>query len=284
MRTRPLRSLWPTGAFFLLAAVPAAVRGETALWDQWTGRLNGIDRDLRAEGRAAAGAQARELAGEIANHGGGTMGYLRAHADEFDGNRVGQGYLAESIALGRAAAYVAIAEAAQGHEEPARWFWYLAQNLDSRWRDADLAPYGAAAPVLGRHRIQPAAGQAVYGLDVIDPVSPEASKRSRFKQPERTRVSYPKRTADLASRDRFSEVINVQITVEADGTVTQPIALDAPKYPGLIYRAFLALGEWRYRPATQDGQPVPYRLVVQVVFADDRPQQPAFASPLAADE
>jgi len=265
-------SLTAAGCAAVLLLICGPLRAELALWDQWTKQLDAIDQQLREAKWESGGQMARELAKEIGNRSGGSMGYLRAYADQLDGARIGQGYLAEAIALGRCAAYVAIADAARGHNQEARWSWYLAQNLDSRWRVADLTPYGEAGASLLPHRIKPAAEQYPE-VDVIDPVKPEGANRSRFREPERFKVVYPKRPQDLASRDRFSQAIFVQVTVESDGTVTQPVVVDAPVYPGLIYEAFEAMSEWRYRPATLDGQPVPFRYVVPVVFADDRPEQ-----------
>jgi hypothetical protein len=272
MRRGSMASLLAAGSFIGLLLPPAAARGELALWDQWTHRLGAIERQLQEGQWESGGKLARELETEIANGSGGTMGYLRAYADQLDGARVGQGYMAESIALARSAAYVAIAEAAQGREDTARWSWYLAQNLDSRWRSADLAAYGKAGAFLVQNRIKPAAEQ-YPAVDVIDPVVPEGTHRSHFREPVRVKVVYPKRPQDLASRDRFSQALFIQVTVESDGTVTQPVLEDAPLYPGMIYAAFEAMSEWRYRPATLDGKPVPFRYILPVAFADDRPEQ-----------
>lgn len=267
-----MASLLAAGSFIGLLLPPAAARGELALWDQWTQRLSAIERQLHDGKWESGGKLARELETEIANGSGGTMGYLRAYADQLDGARVGQGYMAESIALGRSAAYVAIAEAAQGHGDTARWSWYLAQNLDNHWRSADLSAYGQAGAFLVQHRIKPAREQ-YPAADVIDPVVPEGVNRSHFREPVRVKVVYPKRPQDLASRDRFSQALFIQVTVESDGTVTQPVLEDAPLYPGMIYAAFEAMSEWRYRPATRDGKPVPFRYILPVAFADDRPEQ-----------
>jgi hypothetical protein len=256
------------------AAASAQDNQAGALWDQWTRKLAAIDQQLRAGAWEPAGEAARRLADEIANASGGTMGYLRAHADELDGNHVGQGYAAEAIALGRASAYAAIAEAMTGRQEAAAWHWYAAQNLDARWVRDDLQPYGDAAPFLRQHRIKVAADQ-VPELDVIDPVSPEGDHRTTFRQPERTAVVYPKRPKDLADRDRFSQAIFIQITIMADGTVEQPVVVDAPLFPGMMFKALAALSQWRYNPATLAGRPVPFRFVVPVVFSDDRPPQSA---------
>jgi Gram-negative bacterial TonB protein C-terminal len=274
MTRKPVSSVVATGLLTVFLLAPEATRGELPLWDRWTRQLDTLERQLQEGNWESCGKTARDLSEEIADHSGGTMGYLRAQGDHFDGAQVGQGLIAEAIALGRSVAYLALAEAAQGRWDQARWHWYLAQNLDSRWRTEDLSRYREAGAFLAQHRIKPAAEQYPE-TDVIDPVIPEGGHRSRFREPERTKVVYPKRPQDLASRDRFSHAIFVQVTVEQDGTVTQPVVVDAPMYPGLIYEALEAMSSWRYRPATLDGKAVPFRYIVPIVFADDRPEQSA---------
>lgn len=247
---------------------------ELTLWDQWTKKLDLIDHELRAADWSAASTLARGLAEEMVHQSGGTLGYMRAYADQLDGARIGQGYLAEAIALGRVAAYLALANAGQGKEQEARWYWYAAQNLDHKWVAADLSAYRGAGVVLAKHRILPE-HQQVAELDVIDPIVPEGAKKARFKEPERVRVVYPERPRDLAGFDRFSEALFVQVTIEADGSMTQAVLVDGLEYPSLMFKVFEAMSGWRYRPATFDGRVIPFRYVVPVVFKDDRPRQSA---------
>ncbi len=247
---------------------------EKALWDQWTKKLNTIDQQLKAGQWDAAGPLARALSDQMANGSGGTLGYKRIYADQLDGARIGQGYLAEAMALGRVGAYLALCNAAEGKEQEARWYWYAAQNLDNRWIATDLTAYGKPGAFLAKHRIKPRDEQHPE-VDVLDPIVPEGAKKARFQEPERTHVVYPLRPHDLAGLDRFSEALFVQVTVEQDGTLTQPVLVDGYEYPSLMYKVFEAMSGWRYRPATYDGKAIPFRYVVPVVFKDDRPEQSA---------
>jgi Gram-negative bacterial TonB protein C-terminal len=284
MKTAPFWSVMAACWLTLFLLAPPVAGQEKALWDQWTKQLEDLDRQMRGGQWDTAAPQARALADDMVNRSGGTMGYMRAYADQLDGARIGQGYLAEAIGLGRMGAYLALCEAAQGNQQVARWYWYGAQNLDSRWISADLAPYGSAGAFLAQHRIKPAAEQHPE-VDVLDPIVPEGAKKARFEEPVRVKAVYPHRPKDLAGRDRFSEALFVQVTIEQDGTVTQPILVDGYEYPSLMYKVFEALSGWTFRPATFDGKPIPFRYVVPVVFVDDRPAQSSvFFEPAARQE
>jgi hypothetical protein len=252
------------GSMLLAPLVPA--------WGQADpdARMRAVEAQLdRGEWEPALRA-AQALTADLARQSGGTRGDHRATADELGGAMADASPPAEGLVLGRAAALQALAEAALGRRDEARWHWYVAQNLDRRLIHMKLAHWGEAGAFLGRHRLAQAATQLAALTDVLDPVRPEAAG-SGFREPERTEVVYPPRPEDLRDRDRFSHVVFVQITVAADGEVVQPVVVDAAFYPGLVYRAFEALRQWRYRPATLDGAPIPFRYVVPVPFADDRP-------------
>lgn len=247
-------------------------RGDRA-WDE---QLKTLDSQLRQSRWEPARQEADALAREIAERSGGPKIDHREHARGPNAVSL-DGILApeEGLTLGRAVAYQAIAEAALGRQEEARWHWYLAQNLDGSLRNLDLTPYGAAGDFLRRHVLAPPEEQHAELVDVLDPVRPEGSASTSFKEPERTKTVYPRRPQDLSHRDRFSESVYTLITVNKEGLIEQPLVVSGNLYPGMLYKAFDALRQWRFTPATLDGKPVPYRYIVPVVFADDRPGQSA---------
>jgi hypothetical protein len=261
------------GASLLIAlamlAIPAAASGPG-----WRERLAAIEGQLHQKQWEGASQAARALTVEIAQRSGGTRGDHRANADELGGALSDPAPSEETRSLARSVAFQAIAEAALGQQQEARWHWYLAQNLDRNVRSLDLAPYGKAGEFLERHSLAPAKDLHADLTDVLDPVRPEKSG-SGFAEPVRTKAVYPRRPRDLRDRDRFSHVVFVELTVDAGGDVVQPVVVDAAYYPGLVYQAFEALREWRYQPATLNGKPIPFRYVVPVPFADDRPDQSA---------
>jgi hypothetical protein len=244
---------------------------------RWTDQLNQIEQQLRQGHWEAARQGAQFVSESLAEHGGGTIGDHRDTADKLGGAMAGPDPVAEGLALGRASALRAIAEAELERPDEARWHWYLAQNLSRKLRAMDLSPYGAAVDVLRKNLLSDATPQNAGMVDVLDPVRPEGSARPGFHEPVRINVTYPRRPQDLRKRDRFSHVVFVQITVDSTGQVSQPVVVDGGFYPGLIYRAFEALRTWKYKPASLQGKPVPFRYIVPVVFADDRPANPGVA-------
>ncbi len=243
----------------------------------WNAKLDAIDKQLRQGHWEAGRLAAQSVTEALIEHSGGTLGDHRATADELGGSVASSAPPAEAILLGRAAALRAIAEVGvERKKDEGRWHWYLAQNLYREVRIWDLTVYGngKVGQFLQRNLLVDADAEYKGLVDVLDPVNPEATARQGFKPPVRTQVVYPRRPQDLRDRDRFSHVVFVQVTVDEHGHVVQPEVVDGGFYPGLIYKAFEALREWRYQPATLNGKAVPFRFVVPIVFADDRPDSP----------
>ncbi len=271
------KSLWNVASVLgVIALLSGSALAENLAGSEqeWAQRLAGIDAQLRQAQWEPARKEAATLSESLAQRSGGTLGDHRATADALGGAMADPTPASEMKALARSSAYQAVAEAALGHQEEARWHWYVAQNLDRNFRTMDLSPYGKAGAFLTANILRDADDQHDEITDVLDPVRPERDG-SGFREPVRTKAVYPRRPHDLRDRDRFSHVVFVQLTVEKDGRVTQPMVMDAGFYPGLIYRAFDALREWRYEPASLNGKPIDFRYVVPVVFSDDRPEQSA---------
>lgn len=262
----------------ILLGIPCAGMAESLTRGArpWNEQLNTLESHLRQSRWEPARQAADNLAREIAERSGGPKIDHREHAQGPDAVSLdGLPAPEEGLTLGRAVAYQAIAEAALGRQEEARWHWYLAQNLDSSLRKLDLTPYGTAGDFLRHHVLAPPEEQHAELPDVLDPVRPEGAASTSFKGPERKKTVYPQRPQDLSGRDRFSETVFTLITVNKEGLIEQPLVVSGGLFPGMLYKAFDALRQWRYSPATLDGKPVPYRYVVSVVFADDRPEQSA---------
>lgn len=274
MRKPGWRAAQGIGALMLvLLAFPfRLLAAESQERQEWSARLAAIEGQLRHGQWEPARQAAQALAESLAQTSGGTRADHRANADELSGALSDPEPRPQTLALARASAFLALAEAALDRPEEASWHWYLAQNLDRTLRSFDLAPYGRAGAFLGQNLLASAEALHADVTDVLDPVRPE---KAGFQEPVRTRAVYPKRPRDLSARDRFSIVVFVQVTIDAAGRVVQPLVVDAAYYPGLVYEAFEALRDWRFRPATLNGEPIPFRYVVPVPFADDRPEQSA---------
>lgn len=254
-----------------IACAQAGGSPEASLWSEQLGR---IEEQLHQSQWEVARHMAQDFFENVVERSGGTLGDKREHADALAGATTEADRRAEGSALGRAAAFLAIAEAATERREDARWHWYLAQNLLGNLSSIQLQQYKKSAEFLQQHTLIEGHKEFAGKPDVVDPVRPEPTYAVAFREPERTRVVYPYLPRDLRGRDRFSHVVFVEISIDRTGHVSQPVVVDGGFYPGLTWRAFDALREWRYRPATLDGRPTSFRFVVPVAFADDRAALP----------
>jgi Gram-negative bacterial TonB protein C-terminal/NHL repeat len=258
------------GAVVLGGAANAQTAAEAAVPDRWSSRLQLVEQQLRESQWEAARHMSQAIFEELVENSGGTIGDKRIYADDLSGAMADSNPLAETLVLGRAAAFRAIAEASVERRDEARWHWYMAQNFLGDVSAIGLPNYRKSAQFLHRHTLMNGDREYAGMPDVLDPVRPEEAYGPKFREPQRTRVVYPYLPRDLRGRDRFSHVVFVQITVDATGQIVSPVVVDGGFYPGLTVRAFDALREWRYRPATIDGNPIPFRFIVPVAFADDR--------------
>lgn len=242
---------------------------------QWNEQLSELEQKVRQGKWEDARLAAQFISESLAERSGGTRADKRKHADELKGAVFGADPVPEGILLGEVAACRAIAEAKLRRWDEARWHWYIAQNLAAREIGRiDLSAYDYAGEFLQAQSLQNTYLHSADLVDVFDPVRPEGQYSRIFQPPVRTKVVYPRVPHDLHSRDRFSEAVNIQITVDETGKIVQPMLISAGFYPGAVYRALEALGEWRFEPARLNGKAVAFRYVVPVVFADDRPEKP----------
>jgi len=258
--------------FFTLGSICAAVAQTPFI--PADPQLRAIEEKLRHGEAEAARRAAQNYTEALVQRAGGTIGDHRADGDSLSGAMASSAPSADEVALAQACAVWAITEAVVDRREEARWHWYLAQNLSRAFSTIDLSAYGRGGAYLKRISIGSAEEMHSKVFDVLDPVRPGGKYGDSFREPVRTRVVYPRLPEDLRNRDRFSHVVFVQITVNPLGEIVQPTVMDAGFYPGLTYRAFEALREWRYEPARLNGKAVSFRYIVPVAFSDDRPSMP----------
>jgi TonB family protein len=68
-----------------------------------------------------------------------------------------------------------------------------------------------------------------------------------------------------ARKAKVKGVVTMSVTVNTKG-LAQDVTLDEKLGYGLDEKAVKAVKEWKFRPATRDGVPVPVRLVIRVNF------------------
>ena len=162
-----------------------------------------------------------------------------------DGLLVGE---ASATMLALAVVQQAVAESGLGHLEEAVWLLHLAQNLDARYRDVTLGSYGPAGAGLERFRLRqpgeaPAAG-------------PKLPAEGSYQPPRVLRQKDPK-TPNALAHARIAPDVEVEMVVGPDGQVLEPVLVDEPKYPSLVFAVLESLRGWRFEPARASGVPVP---------------------------
>jgi TonB family protein len=139
-----------------------------------------------------------------------------------------------------AVAHKALALAGLQRSDDAVWYWHVALNLYPAIGKSDMSMFGAPAEFLKQH---PLAFPDVprIGGNVRAPV---AVKRVEPQYP------YGAQYFHVTGAAIFESVIDKQ------GNVRDIVMLRALPAPTLSYCAMEALRQWKFRPATVDGEPV----------------------------
>ncbi|HEV7574305.1 MAG TPA: energy transducer TonB [Thermoanaerobaculia bacterium] len=142
----------------------------------------------------------------------------------------------EAALLARTVALRAASEDGLGNVDDANWYRQVAKLLDPQVvLPAMTTP--VPEPIEVRHVGVP--GDAASGKT-------EAPQRIRKRDPDRPGI--------VNALGQAMAVIEVAIDV--DGVVKQPRIVSSPA-PSVSYAALEAVKQWRFRPGTKDGKPVP---------------------------
>ena len=139
-----------------------------------------------------------------------------------------------------AVAHKAVALAGLGRNDDAIWYWHVALNLYPAIGESDMSMFGAPAEFLKQHPLHwpdlPRTGgnvKAPVALKRVEPVYPMGA-----------------RYFHVTGAAIFESVI------DKNGAVRDIEVLRALPSAPLTYCAFEALRQWKFQPATIDGQPV----------------------------
>jgi|GEM_PF-1682861 len=153
---------------------------------------------------------------------------------------------ASSKTLARTVALRAAAEDGLGNVDDTNWYRQVAKALDPQ---VVLPPM--TTPVPG-----PIA--AVHlGVPPVDatPAKVEAPQRTRKRDPERPAIVNALGVA----------VAELEVAIDVDGIVRQPRIIRSPA-PSVSYAALEAIKQWRFRPGTLEGKPVPVIFHITFTF------------------
>jgi protein TonB len=97
-------------------------------------------------------------------------------------------------------------------------------------------------------------------------------------------VDVPPKYTPEAARAKIQGTVQIRITILADGSVTDPVIMQSlDRVFGLDDNALAAVRQWKFKPATRNGVPIPVRVTANLVFTlrggDTMPPGPAYEPP-----
>ena len=224
---------WRFTALVLLCLAPA-LHARAGRLEKWNRALVGIDDALKA-GKYA---QAR---GES----------IRVTRWMLEGLGSGPDAM---YTLAVAGSFRALAEAGLGNTSEAEWYWCVATQLFPAFHGTNLAVYGRAGELIRDFDRSLDVPPASSAQDLTRAVPPVVLRKAHAK--------YPMGAID----NGLAQVIVVEVTISRDGLAKRPRIVDTGWEPSLAFAALEAVKEWRFRPASLDGQPVEFRFPLTVSF------------------
>lgn len=215
----------------LLAAPPAGAQDEP-LDPRLRAAMSEIRRELDSGRYARAQRQVRQAIEELLENG---------PADD------------DPSAVGRLLFYEALAAAGRDLPDTTAWAWSTARTIDPSLADESLSRWRQVGDRLASLPLRPVGEDG----DVID--SDGGTSFNLFDPPEGTAVTLPRQKKieelrfppSLRGRGIRGPVI-VQVILDRRGRPRDPLVRESP-HPLLSYAAVEAVSEWRFEPATVDG-------------------------------
>jgi TonB family protein len=174
---------------------------------------------------------------------------------------------AERAALGLTMAFRALAQAGLNANAWAICRWEAAQSLMPSLHDLDLSPYGSAGKAV-----------AAWQKEAFNSPFRRFSSLSQLAQsPEKKEFTKPVRTGDAAQpyypkaarRQHLTGKVILESILDTNGRICAPYVLRpaaADEEVPFAASALDAVCDWRFKPATIDGQPVKLYYTVTVNF------------------
>lgn len=167
----------------------------------------------------------------------------------------------------------AVVAANRGDGDEALWEWHVALNHDrahggGRMAERDLTSYGAAEELFAAHPLR-RRGRFPPGEAGLDP-----RVRGRRVEPAEPPADFETRALanDAALRESSAPVL-IEILVDADGSLRQPVVLSPWSHPVVIQWGLDNLRQMPpFRPAHVDGEPVPALQEIELELS--RPDRP----------
>lgn len=171
-------------------------------------------------------------------------------------DRLGSGDAATQI-FGMVVSHKALALAGLGRKDDALWYWHSMITLYPALATSDVSMFGEAGAFLDANR-KPRKPEP-FPRNSGTPLTP------RFTVPVLEKRVEPKFPRGARSSGAEGTLV-VSVLITREGTITAPVVLEPLPAPTLSYAALEALRQWRYKPATRDGEPIEVRFDLSVTF------------------
>ena len=228
--TRALASL------VILSVVVLWPAASFAQVDAWRKELDRIDNQLREKSYEAAKESAERLADRMVRDLGAGPG--------------------AAYTLAVTCAFRAIAEVGLGNEDVGLWYWRTAHNVFNDVTKADLSSYGSPAEFLKSSSFRARPGKVE--LEVLVPGGEIEPPKVRKKP----KPKYPKMMQSMG----VEAVYAVQVVVETDGSISEPLILRPVQEPTMAYVILESIRQWEFKPARREGKAVPVLYNLHVNF------------------
>ncbi len=161
--------------------------------------------------------------------------------------------------LGLATVLKAIAAYHLGREGEALWHWHIATQMYPEALNLQLAAYGDVGPflkenVLSENSRKSDAHREFLVHDEATRADAETRKGGEVVPPRKVRSPMP--AFPRAKRGSGRITVRVQVVIKKDGHVYYPRILESQGELTLLYAAFEALRNWRFKPALLNGKPI----------------------------
>lgn len=212
-------------ALFLVLAATPAIGKQSEYWPE----VEAIDAALLRGKWKPARKQARKLAETVVKNNW-------------------NGIELEQI-LAELACQQAVALANLGDKRDAVWYWHIAQNLDARIFNKDLAPYGEAGRLLREFRLR-SPGKVprsfrTYPHDGND------------RPPGLGELPIPRILTNTGATIDRPGSFAVELVIDEQGAMHQPVVISSSLHPIVIYFVLAAMLDFPdFKPARYEGEPV----------------------------
>jgi len=148
-----------------------------------------------------------------------------------------------------AVVHKALALAGLGREDDALWYWCAAASLYPAIARSDMSAYGAAGKFLAEHRPGLREVRVPKGAQIVPPaVASQVDPK------------YPNQSLNAWVQGP----VVIEMIVGRDGRAHTPRIVGEIGAPMVAFATLEAVRQWRFTPATADGQPIdaPYRFTM----------------------